>query len=153
MSSPGERGGERRSPHDEHFHHDHPAHAETSADVPSRCPSCSAGLVVVKLECAACGTAVQGRYSLCPGCRLEGEMRRLFNLFLEARGNLKDVQRSLGLSYPTVRQRIESMFQALAAPAPRPDPLAVLQRVRNREITVDEAARLLRGDNRPADRE
>lgn len=118
----------------------------TERAVPPRCPSCGAGLVVVRLECPACRTEVQGQFELCPACRLEGEAHQLFALFLRARGNVRDVQRSLGLSYPTVRQRIEELFRLLGhGPAP-PDPRAILSKVRSGEMTVDEAERLLRGE-------
>ena len=112
---------------------------------PARCPSCGGRMHVEKLGCASCGTEVQGRYRPCPVCALEPEPRKLFDLFLQARGNLKDVQRALGLSYPTVRQRIEEMFRKLEGAEQGPEPMDVLQRVRRGEISVEEAERLLRG--------
>ena len=114
--------------------------------VPPCCPSCGAALLVVRLACPACGTEVTGRYELCPACRLEGEEADLFRLFLEARGNLKDVQRALGVSYPTVRLRIEEMFRRIERPPARPDPLVILGRLRSGEIDVATAERLLRGE-------
>jgi hypothetical protein len=104
---------------------------------------------VEKLACGACGTEVQGHYAPCPVCTLGPEHRKLFDLFLETRGNLKDVQRALKVSYPTTRQRIDELFTALGlgARAPeRPSPMEVLQRVGKGELTVDEAERLLRGE-------
>ena len=103
-------------------------------------------MVVVKLECPACNTEVNGDFELCPVCRLEGENRRLFDLFLRARGNLKQVQKALGVSYPTTRQRVEEMFQHLEEESALPDPLSVLKKLRNGELDVDTAERLLRGD-------
>ncbi len=114
------------------------------SNAPGRCPSCSGPMRVEKLACASCGTEVQGRYRPCPVCGLDPEARKLFDLFLRARGNLKDVQRSLGLSYPTVRQRIEEMFRKLESAEESRDPMEILQRVRDGELTVDEAERLLR---------
>ncbi len=99
---------------------------------------------VDKLSCSSCGTEVQGRYRPCPMCGLEPESRKLFDLFLQARGNLKEVQRSLGLSYPTVRQRIDEMFKRLEETEKGLDPMEILQRLRRGELTVDEAERLLR---------
>ncbi|MHB8879768.1 MAG: hypothetical protein ACYC8T_39270, partial [Myxococcaceae bacterium] len=57
-----------------------------------------------------------------------------------------DVQRALDVSYPTVRLRIEAMFQKLERQRALPDPMQVLGRVRRGEITVEQAERLLRGE-------
>lgn len=118
--------------------------------LPSRCPSCLGELEVVRLACPTCDTAVDGHFETCAVCRLDHELRALFEQFLDARGNLKEVQRELGVSYPTVRQRIDVMFRELGRPsAPaRATPADVLGRLRAGEISVDEAERLLRRDAR-----
>jgi len=114
--------------------------------IPNTCPSCGANMLIVKLECPVCSTEITGEYDLCPVCRLESKARDLFDLFLNARGNLKEVQRELGLSYPTVRQRIEEMFQKLGQAPKLPEPQIILEKLKNGEISVDEAERLLRGE-------
>ena len=100
---------------------------------------------VVRMECPVCETEVNGDFQLCPACRLDAEHRRIFDLFLEARGNVRSVQGKLGVSYPTARQRIEEMFEALEEGPPRPDPKVVLQRLEDGEIDVDSAAAILAG--------
>ena len=141
-----------------------------AASLPARCPSCSGALHVVALRCAACGTEVHGSFAPCPVCALAPQAQALFGLFLSARGNLKGVQRALGVSYPTARQRIEGLFRQLesaageleaaargatapaataaAAPAPAHVPVdrgEVLARLERGEIDVATAERLLRG--------
>jgi hypothetical protein len=113
--------------------------------MPGRCPTCGGRLEVEKLHCAGCGTDVQGRFRACPVCALDPDTRRFFDLFLQARGNLKEVQRTLGLSYPTVRQRSEEMFEKLEGRREAPDASKILERVRRGELSVAEAERLLRG--------
>jgi len=102
---------------------------------------------VVKLECPSCAAEVNGNFESCPVCALEGESRRVLDLFLAARGNLKQVQRELGVSYPTARQRVEKMFRQLEGKIDPQDPGDVLARLQAGEISVDEAERLLRGDD------
>jgi hypothetical protein len=119
---------------------------KNTSNLPSSCPSCGGGLVVVRLECSECGTEVTGEFELCPVCRLDGDIKKLFDLFIRARGNLKQVQRELGLSYPTVRTRIEEMFRSLGQMKPSRDPKTILAKVRAGEISVDEAEELLRGE-------
>ncbi len=119
---------------------------KNSRKIPSSCPSCSGGLIVVRLECAECGTEVTGEFELCPVCRLDGDVKNLYDLFIHARGNLKQVQRELGLSYPTVRARIEEMFRKLGQDAISNDPQTILAGVRAGELSVDDAEKLLRGE-------
>jgi len=118
----------------------------SKSSIPSSCPSCGGSLVVVRLECSQCGTEVTGQFDLCPVCHLDGEIRKLFDLFINARGNLKQVQRDLGLSYPTVRLRIEELFHKLEQDFIPQDPKEILARVRSGELRVDEAEKLLRGE-------
>lgn len=118
-----------------------------SGDAPSCCPSCGSGLRVVKLQCPSCSLEVAGDFGFCPVCRLDDRVRELFGIFLEARGNVRRIQEVLGISYPTARQRVEEMFQALQANDYTGDAVEVLRRVREGRITVDEAERLLRGVN------
>jgi len=118
----------------------------TSKPLPPRCPSCGSRLRVVRLQCPACEAEVSGDFDLCRACSLEGETRRVFDLFLAARGNLRQVQRELGVSYPTARQRVEEMFRELEGRPLPPAPNKVLERLRDGEIDVDEAERLLRGE-------
>jgi hypothetical protein len=116
----------------------------SNANMPTRCPSCGGSLQIERLHCAACGTDVQGQFRPCPVCALGADARSLFELFLAARGNLKDVQRALGISYPTVRQRIEELFAELEASEPAPEPRDILARLRQGELTAKEAEELLR---------
>ncbi|GAK56148.1 hypothetical protein U27_03110 [Candidatus Vecturithrix granuli] len=102
---------------------------------------------VVRLECSQCGAEIAGEFDLCPVCHLDGELKKLYDLFIKARGNLKQVQRELGLSYPTVRLRIEDMFRKLGQnERVSRDPASILTRVRSGELSVDEAEQLLRGN-------
>ncbi len=116
---------------------------------PTSCPSCGEGLLVIKLACPKCGTQVEGKYRMCPICSLSGESKRLFNLFLESRGNLKAVQRSLGVSYPTVRARIEELFKGLSGTERHP--LDVLEDLHHGGLSVDEAVEILRGSSSEAE--
>ncbi len=112
--------------------------------IPPQCPSCGETLLVVKLECPACRTEVGGDFEPCRVCSLTGQARRVFDLFMESRGNLKGVQRGVAVSYPTARQRVDEMFQKLGYVRLPEKPQEILERVRSGEISVAEAERLLR---------
>ncbi len=90
------------------------------AHMPAKCPVCSQALESVRLQCPACATSVEGHFELCRFCRLEPEHLVFLELFLKSRGNIKDVERELGLSYPTVRNRLDTALAALGF-APEPE--------------------------------
>ena len=78
-----------------------------------RCPACGDDLTITRLSCAACETEVNGRFSTCRFCKLAPESLRLLEIFIKNRGNVKEMERELGLSYPTVRGRLDAVIQEL----------------------------------------
>ena len=129
-------------------------------DVISTCPVCSGELAVTRLHCRSCGTTLEGEFSVGRFGRLTREQLVLLESFLRSRGNLRDMERELGISYPTVRSRVEALVRALGfgprdgeEPAEEPvqDPAAtaaerqgILERLAKREISADEAAAAIR---------
>ncbi len=136
-------------------------------DVISTCPVCEGELAITRLHCRSCGTALEGEFGVGRFGRLSREQLTLLESFLRSRGNLKDLERELGISYPTVRGRIESLLRALGlaegdepataaeepAEADAPNPVnddeaderrAILDRLARREISPEDAAEALR---------
>jgi len=81
-----------------------------TAPLPNRCPSCRSELEVRALCCSQCATSVEGHFRLSRFCQLDGEQFGLLDLFLRSRGNVKEVERELGLSYPTVRAKLDQLW-------------------------------------------
>ena len=82
-------------------------------DVISTCPVCEGELAITRLHCRSCGTSLEGEFGVGRFGRLSREQLALLESFLRSRGNLKDLERELGISYPTVRGRIEALLRAL----------------------------------------
>jgi hypothetical protein len=82
-------------------------------DVISTCPVCANELAVARLHCRSCGTTLEGDFSVGRFGRLSREQLVLLESFLRSRGNLRDMERELGISYPTVRSRVEALVRAL----------------------------------------
>jgi hypothetical protein len=82
-------------------------------DVIATCPVCAGELEISRLHCASCGTTIEGEFGVGRFGRLSREQMTLLESFLRSRGNLKEMERALGISYPTVRARVESLVQAL----------------------------------------
>jgi len=118
----------------------------SDGSLPSKCPSCGDRLVVVKLQCVSCGTEVNGEFDMCPVCSLDEEHSVLLQLFLDSRGNLKEVQHKLRVSYPTARLRMEELFRALKGDIPPVAPTDILEKLRIGEIDVETAEKLLSGE-------
>jgi len=128
-------------------------------DVISTCPVCSGELAVTRLRCQACGTTLEGEFSVGRFARLSREQTALLESFLRSRGNLRDIERELGISYPTVRARVEALVRALGfgprsdddtapaddeattAPTSREE---ILERLARREISAEDAATAIR---------
>jgi hypothetical protein len=136
-------------------------------DVIATCPVCAGELTVTRLQCRSCGTALEGEFGVGRFGRLDREQMTLLESFLRSRGNLKEMERELGISYPTVRGRVDALVRALGfgeqsaaagddfeaafeaeTPIDTDDAAAarreVLERLARKEIGAEEAAEELR---------
>jgi hypothetical protein len=140
-------------------------------DAIATCPICSGELAVTRLHCRSCGTTLEGDFNVGRFARLSRDQFALLESFLRSRGNLKEMERELGISYPTVRARVDALLRALGLGddddpgAGEPDPAsetvetpepagpsaeagaarrAVLERLARREIDPATAAAELR---------
>jgi hypothetical protein len=139
-------------------------------EVISTCPVCESQLYVTRLHCNTCGTTIEGEFNVGRFANLGRDQMLLLEAFLRSRGNLRELERELGVSYPTVRNRVESLLRALGlsdgAPLPGSLPPAdaegrlgtaappavdattrrqILERLARKEISAEDAAALLRG--------
>ena len=121
-----------------------------------RCPICGNELSVTRLHCQSCDTAIEGRFRLGRFGRLSPEQLDFVEVFFKNRGIIKDVEVELGISYPTVRARLDEALRAMGFAAGddgvQPKPPAgvsreerrrILEELREKRITADEAARRL----------
>ena len=120
------------------------------------CPSCDGPLEIRELYCPACDVQIRGHFApseRSPFANLNDEQEAFLRLFVLSRGNLSDVERSLGVSYPTVRAKLDDLIAAFAEtpddaaaqPAPEP-PLTrsdILARVSDGRLSADEGMAML----------
>jgi hypothetical protein len=106
---------------------------------------CGEQLLLTRLSCSACETELSGTFSTCEFCVLNGEDRELLRVFLTSRGNMKELERHLGVSYPTARARYDDLLSRLGlrAPAGADPAVEVLEALARGDIDVAEADRRL----------
>ncbi|MFT8315551.1 MAG: DUF2089 domain-containing protein [Clostridium sp.] len=117
---------------------------------PGKCPVCGEKLSITKLSCPKCSTSIEGDFQPCEFCRLPEEDLDFVKVFIKCRGNIKDVEKELGISYPTVRGKLDAVIKALGLEIPAKDTvkdkdlkeaakMEILEQLSKGEITAKEA--------------
>ena len=81
--------------------------------LPTICPACNSQLKVKSLICEQCETEIQGQYELPPLASLCPDDQAFILDFMKASGSLKEMAKLLGLSYPTVRNRLDEIIERI----------------------------------------
>jgi hypothetical protein len=77
------------------------------------CPSCGGPLIITECRCADCQLQLRGDFQPGRFSALSEDQLTFIQVFLRARGNLSEVEKVLGVSYPTIRNKLEEVNQAL----------------------------------------
>lgn len=115
---------------------------------PSACPVCQEQLITTRLSCPSCHTEISGTFAQCRFCELSAADQQLLEVFLRSRGNLRDVQAHLAVSYPTARQRFNDLLSRLGFDEPVVKTDEVMRDLAAGRISVDEAQALLEHERR-----
>jgi hypothetical protein len=123
-----------------------------------KCPQCSGTLEITEGSCRQCDIQVRGRFDAGRYGALSADQAAFLETFLRCRGVIRDVEAALGISYPTVKSRLEATLTALGLqdhplqPSPHP-PAAespsrrttILEAVQRGDISPEDGLRQLRG--------
>ncbi|NPA93508.1 MAG: DUF2089 domain-containing protein [Chloroflexi bacterium] len=129
--------------------------------IPEKCPLCGGSLTVSVFQCQRCGTEFHGHFSLAQRGsafdRLNAEQLRFLEVFIRNEGKFSRMEKEMGLSYPTLRNRLREIIQAMGyqpaaedAGPRKPSPQErqqILDDLEAGKLTAAEAARLLRGES------
>jgi len=100
---------------------------------------------ITHLRCNRCNTELTGTFAPCRFCALEDKHLTFIETFLRSRGSIKDVEKALGVSYPTVKNMLESALNALGLESENPaDKKDILSRLSDGEISAADAIEKLR---------
>lgn len=113
------------------------------------CPVCGSGLRVTRLRCPSCNTVIEGDFQAERLLSLNAQQRSFVLSFLRNRGNIREMEKELGISYPTVRSRLDDIIQAIdGASATKTPPLTrkqILEMLAKGEITQEDAMAMIQG--------
>jgi hypothetical protein len=117
-----------------------------------QCPACGGPLVITEICCTRCETQVRGQFTPGEWSALSAEQLTFVKIFLRARGNLSEVEKTLGISYPTIRNKLDEIVKALdrtemvppAAPSVEAQRRAILEQVATGVIPAAEGLAQLR---------
>ncbi len=113
----------------------------------THCPVCSKPLKITKLQCNHCQTTIENEFEVSRLAALGQEQLHFIEVFLKCRGNIKEVEKELGISYPTVRGKLDEIISALGYSAQKKmevDKKKIVAMLEKGEITAEEAIQLLK---------
>ena len=113
----------------------------------SECPVCSSSLKATRLSCSTCGTIIESDFELSRFELLNKEQLNFVEVFLKNRGSIKDVEREMGISYPTVKGKLNDVIKALGYAVyedPSPKINDVIGELEKGSINIDEAIKKIK---------
>lgn len=113
----------------------------------AKCPVCSSNLRVKKLQCPKCNTIIENDFELSNFSNLDSDQLYFVEVFVKNRGNIKDVEKELGISYPTVRAKLDDVILALGysvAKQKNSNKSDIIDMLEKGEITPDDAIKMLK---------
>lgn len=115
----------------------------------TKCPVCGGELIATRMHCPQDDITIEGQFDLGWLGKLSREQLEFVELMVKNRGNINGVASDLRVAYNTARNRLDDIIAALGYGVPiedqRVDRRVVLDRLAAKEISVDEAMKLLRG--------
>ena len=79
----------------------------------TKCPVCNGPVEIREFSCPRCEVTIRGRFPFSAFSQLTREQMEFVRIFLKSRGNIKEVEKELGISYPTVRGKLNSILKSL----------------------------------------
>ena len=114
-------------------------------NLPSGCPLCGGQIAVTQIKCSGCGSEITGSFTTAGLSVLPVEYQKFIAVFLRHRGNIRQVEKELGISYPTINKMLDSINAMLGSAVPE-KPLTrkeILDSIEKGEMSVKEATFIL----------
>ena len=115
--------------------------------VPNECPVCGGELKIEKVSCTDCDMQMTGTFYMLGFAGLTEKQLDFIKVFIKCKGNIKEVEKELGISYPTVKARLDEVAGALDVEIEDEGKQVntdVLESLEKGELSVDEALNILK---------
>lgn len=114
-------------------------------DYLSTCPVCDSKLNITRYKCDHCETEIKGKFNNEGFAKLNKEQLEFVEVFVLKRGNIKEIEKELGISYPTVRNKLDNIISALGHKVETNiSKMEILSMLNSGEISPNDAAKLLK---------
>ena len=121
---------------------------------PNRCPICQSELEVTRLHCPSCDTTIDGHFASGHFANLTSEQLEFVVTFVRCEGKINRMEQEMGLSYPTIRNRLHEVMRALGFEPGKDESLEtdaekrsnVIADLESGKINAEQAMRMLRGE-------
>jgi hypothetical protein len=114
--------------------------------LPAGCPLCGEAIEVTQIKCTGCGSEIKGSFATAGLGVLPVEYQKFITVFLRHRGNISQVEKELGISYPTINKMLDGINKALSSSG-QEKPLTrkeILDSIEKGEMSVKEATFILK---------
>ncbi len=119
--------------------------------LPSKCPICGGEIIVTKIHCQECDSFIEGRFTTGTFENLTAEQLSFIETFVRCEGKITRMEEEIGLSYPTIRNRLHEVIRAMGYEPGADEPVRmsdeerrkILESLDKGEITYQEAMRML----------
>jgi hypothetical protein len=114
------------------------------------CPYCGAGMAVTRMTCAQCAVSVDAAFPMSRLASLPVEHQRFIEMFVLSGGNLKEIAEQVGVSYPTIRSRLDKVIESLRSEIGKTrrvkgNVLDAVEPGTSKSTNAEDAARLIKG--------
>jgi hypothetical protein len=123
-------------------------------NLPTRCPLCGGEVTVTRIYCRDCDTTIEGRFATSgPFSQLTAQQLEFVEVFIRCEGKISRMEDEIGLSYPTIRNRLHEIIRALGyEPGTNEEPVGLTEQERQRiledldkgAISAEKAMQMLR---------
>ena len=113
----------------------------------TECPYCGTPMTVTHMTCHGCHVTIQAAFPMQRLGNLPIEHQRFIEMFVLAGGSLKEIAAQTGVSYPTVRSRLDKVIRILRDEIAKTKQVkgTILDAVDEGRMTAEEAGRLIKG--------
>lgn len=110
----------------------------------TKCPVCEGELIITRYECDNCRTKIEGNFQQNGFSELNNEQIEFIKVFLVSHGSIKEVEKQLGISYPTVKNRLSEIVKVITGKElEQPRSLDVLELIEQGNLSVEDALKIL----------